>query len=159
MPSLASWLRCSLRTVREGSKTLLTTISNGHCGLYRVLPELGQQRSSALVARLSRTVEWSCHFPDVHPHPCQIFMRSFDSSEVMKPHQILVKAMRRVLSLYDINEVTASGEFTLPAGKPSLFPGGVYGFGAQLNQNELIALKKRGRESWLASQSSRASSR
>jgi hypothetical protein len=72
------------------------------------------------------------------------------ASDVIKPHQILVDAMRRALSASEVIEVTASGEFTLPATRPSLFPGGVYGFGAELSQGELLALFEEARARKLA---------
>ena len=52
----------------------------------------------------------------------------------------LVAAMRRALTGSGIDEVTASGEFTLPAYRPTLFPGAVYGFAVHLDHAELKAL-------------------
>jgi len=47
--------------------------------------------------------------------------------------------MRRALEGSDVIEVTASGEFTLSASKPTLFPGAVYGFAVHLDQTDLKA--------------------
>ena len=59
----------------------------------------------------------------------------------MSSHVRLVEAMRRVLMKQGIEEVPASGEFTLPAtNKPTLFPGAVYGFAVRLSEEERVAL-------------------
>ena len=58
----------------------------------------------------------------------------------MNTHQSLAAAMRRALLESAISEVDASGEFTLPALKPTLFPGAVYGFAVHLNKNDLKSL-------------------
>ena len=65
--------------------------------------------------------------PDVHEN-------------LMAAAQCLEAAMRRVLSGTGVEEVTAGGEFTLPAFRPTLFPGAVYGFAANLSQADLKAL-------------------
>ena len=54
--------------------------------------------------------------------------------------QSLEAAMRRALAGSDVIEVTAGGEFTLPAYRPTLFPGAVYGFAVHLSQTDLKAL-------------------
>ncbi len=59
--------------------------------------------------------------------------------------QSLEAAMRRALVGSDVIEVTASGEFTLPSHRPTLFPGAVYGFAVQLDQIELGALYEEAR--------------
>jgi len=48
--------------------------------------------------------------------------------------------MKRALEGSGILEVAACGEPVLPATKPTLFPGAVYGFGVCLNQEERQAL-------------------
>ena len=58
----------------------------------------------------------------------------------MTTAQSLEAAMRRALAEGGIDEVTAGGEFTLPAHRPTLFPGAVYGFAVHLSQTELKAL-------------------
>jgi hypothetical protein len=59
---------------------------------------------------------------------------------VMTSAESLKAAMRRALSGTGVDEVTASGEFTLPAHRPTLFPGAVYGFAVELGQIEVSAL-------------------
>jgi hypothetical protein len=54
--------------------------------------------------------------------------------------QSLEAAMRRALGGSDVIEVTAGGEFMLPANRPTLFPGAVYGFAVHLSQTDLKAL-------------------
>lgn len=58
----------------------------------------------------------------------------------MTAHTALVAAMRRALKDSGVEEVVASGEFTLPATKPTLFPGAVYGFAVRLSRGELQCL-------------------
>jgi hypothetical protein len=58
----------------------------------------------------------------------------------MTSHIRLLAAMRQVLQDADISEVAAAGEFRLPAVKPVLFPGAVYGFAARLTAIERKAL-------------------
>jgi hypothetical protein len=58
----------------------------------------------------------------------------------MTAAESLEAAMRRALAGSGIEEVTASGEFTLPAYRPTLFPGAVYGFAVHLDQIDLKAL-------------------
>lgn len=58
----------------------------------------------------------------------------------MSSHIRLADAMRKVLSANGIKEVPASGEFILPAAKPILFPGAVYGFAVCLSKQERIDL-------------------
>ena len=58
--------------------------------------------------------------------------------------------MRRALVGTGIEEVTAGGEFTLPARRPTLFPGAVYGFAAELGETELKALVAEARHRKLA---------
>ena len=58
----------------------------------------------------------------------------------MTAAQALEAAMRRALEGSDVIEVTASGELTLPAYRPTLFPGAVYGFAVHLDQTDLKAL-------------------
>jgi len=58
----------------------------------------------------------------------------------MTTAQSLEAAMRRALAEGGIDEVTAGGEFTLPAYRPTLFPGAVYGFAVHLGQTDLKAL-------------------
>ncbi|VVP26789.1 hypothetical protein PS862_04146 [Pseudomonas fluorescens] len=58
----------------------------------------------------------------------------------MNSHVRLVNAMRKVLMANGIAEVPASGEFILPAAKPTLFPGAVYGFAVCLSESERDAL-------------------
>lgn len=48
--------------------------------------------------------------------------------------------MRQALNEGGIHEVAAAGEFSLPAVKPVLFPGAVYGFAAHLSPEELRRL-------------------
>ena len=67
--------------------------------------------------------------------------RSLDVSQtLMSAAQSLELAMRRALAGTGIEEVTAGGEFTLPAHRPTLFPGAVYGFAVHLSQPDLKAL-------------------
>ena len=54
----------------------------------------------------------------------------------MEVHIQLATFMRRALVAASIPEVPASGEFVLPATRPVLFPGGVYGFAACLSDEE-----------------------
>lgn len=54
----------------------------------------------------------------------------------MSSHLRLTEAMKRALEGSGILEVASCGEFKLPARKPTLFPGAVYGFGAYLTQEE-----------------------
>jgi hypothetical protein len=58
----------------------------------------------------------------------------------MTAAESLEAAMRRALAGSGIEEVTASGEFTLPAHRPTLFPGAVYGFAVHLDPIDLRAL-------------------
>lgn len=58
----------------------------------------------------------------------------------MSSHLRLTEAIKRALEGSGILEVAACGEFILPATKPTLFPGAVYGFGVCLNQEERRAL-------------------
>lgn len=75
----------------------------------------------------------------------------------MTAAESLAAAMRHALVGSGVDEVTASGEFTLPAYRPTLFPGAVYGFAAHLDRTELKALfeearaRKRSRASRLKS--------
>ena len=75
----------------------------------------------------------------------------------MTAAESLEAAMRRALAGSGVTEVTASGEFTLPAYRPTLFPGAVYGFAVHLDQIDLRALfdearaRKRSRVSKLRS--------
>lgn len=64
----------------------------------------------------------------------------------MRSHQLLVAAMKRALNESEIKEVAASGEFILPSTRPSLFPGGVYGFGVHLDESELRDVFEEARE-------------
>ena len=57
----------------------------------------------------------------------------------MTTAQSLEAAMRRALAEGGIDEVTAGGEFALPAYRPTLFPGAVYGFAVHLSQTDLKA--------------------
>lgn len=54
----------------------------------------------------------------------------------MNSHIRLLKAMRQVLQEAGIAEVPAAGEFSLPGTSPILFPGAVYGFSAELTDDE-----------------------
>ena len=58
----------------------------------------------------------------------------------MSDYLHLSEAMKRVLANSGILEVPACGEFVLPSVKTTLFPGGVYGFGVCLSQEERQAL-------------------
>lgn len=58
----------------------------------------------------------------------------------MSGHTLLLHVMRQALDESGIDEVAAAGEFSLPAVKPVLFPGAVYGFAARLSPKELRRL-------------------
>ena len=58
----------------------------------------------------------------------------------MTAAESLEAAMRRALKGSGVREVTAGGELTLPAYRPTLFPGAVYGFAVHLSQTDLKAL-------------------
>lgn len=58
----------------------------------------------------------------------------------MSNHTRLATAMRQILNARGVQEVTASGEFSIPSAKIVLFPGAVYGFGVCLDNKEKLVL-------------------
>lgn len=60
----------------------------------------------------------------------------------MTSHIRLLQTMREVLREAGIAEVPAAGQFSLPSTSPTLFPGAIYGFAAQLTDQERANLFK-----------------